>query len=70
MWYSNVLVELFQVEKSYLSGFTSLEKPLLSLQFVSNLFGTGKLQLFQPNPTGYYLLNLQDCAGRGYQAIC
>jgi len=34
------------------------------------MFGTGKLQLFQPNQIGYILLNLQDCVGGGNQAIC
>ena len=37
MWYPNVLIELFQTEKSYLSRLTSVDKSLLSLQFVSNL---------------------------------
>jgi hypothetical protein len=38
MWYSNVLIELFQTEKNYLSGLRYVDKSLLTLLFVSNLF--------------------------------
>jgi hypothetical protein len=56
MWYSDVLIELFQIERSFLSGVTSVDISHCNLFHI--IFGTGKLQLFQPNQTGYYLLKL------------
>jgi hypothetical protein len=56
MWYSNGLIELFQIEQSYLSGVTSVDISHYNLFQI--IFGTGKLQLFQQSQKSYYLPKL------------
>jgi hypothetical protein len=65
MWYSNVLIELFQIISPCSSECLQFQ---LSLRFVYK-FGSANLQLFQLK-YGISLLNVYDCVDESNQANC